>query len=84
MILENEEPVEKHLNKISFSEEIEHLMRTERKESYLSAIIDFCTTNSLDYEDIIPYISTPLKQKIELEAAEMGMLKLESKPAYQF
>jgi hypothetical protein len=84
MILENIEPIEQHLTKVSFSEEIERIMIDEKKESYLSAIVEFCTLNSLDYEDIIKYISTPLKQKIELEAAEMGMLKLDSKPAYQF
>lgn len=83
-LMEEENDITKHLNKVSFSEEIERIMKEEKKESYLSAIVEFCNVHGLDFSDITKYISVPLKQKIELEAAELGLMKKGSNPAFTF
>lgn len=42
---------------------------------YMDAIIDYCKTNYIDLESIGSLITTPLKEKIQLEAEEANLMK---------
>ena len=58
-----------------FAQEIETLVHSDDKMSYIDAIIYFCEKNAIDIESVPKLISKPLKEKIKAEAMEMNLLK---------
>ena len=62
-----------------FAQEIESLVLSAEKMSYIDAIIHFCEKNSLDLESVPKLISKPLKEKIKCEAQELNFLKRSSR-----
>jgi hypothetical protein len=62
-----------------FAQEIETLVHSEEKMSYIDAIIHFCEKNNLDVESVPKLISKPLKEKIKYEAMELNFLKKTSR-----
>lgn len=79
-----DEELAKELNCISFSEEIELAVLNNQSDGYMSAIIKFCDSHGFDYIDILKFISPSLKEKIQLEAEEQGLIKKTVKPAWEF
>ena len=67
-----------------FAQEIETLVHSEDKMSYIDAIIHFCEKNSLDVESVPKLISKPLKEKIKYEAMELNFLKKTSRAKLVF
>ena len=62
-----------------FAQEIETLVHSDDKMSYIDAIIYFCEKNAIDIESVPKLISKPLKQKIKYEAIELNFLKRSSR-----
>ena len=67
-----------------FAQEIETLVQTEEKMSYIDAIVHFCELNNLDVESVPKLISKPLKEKIKYEAMELNFLKKTSRAKLVF
>ena len=67
-----------------FAQEIETLVHSEDKMSYIDAIIHFCEKNSIDVESVPKLISKPLKEKIKYEAMELNFLKKTSRAKLVF
>jgi hypothetical protein len=67
-----------------FAQEIETLVHTEEKMSYIDAIVYFCELNNLDVESVPKLISKPLKEKIKYEAMELNFLKKTSRAKLVF
>jgi hypothetical protein len=67
-----------------FAQEIETLVHTEEKMSYIDAIVHFCELNNLDVESVPKLISKPLKEKIKYEAMELNFLKKTSRAKLVF
>lgn len=57
-----------------FSLYIEERVVTERI-GYMDAIIDYCTNNDVEIDNIGNLVTTSLKEKIQVEAEEANMLK---------
>jgi hypothetical protein len=81
--IENEE-LSNELNCVSFSEEIEFTVVDKKADGYMDAIIKFCDSHGFDFSDILKYISPALKEKIQLEAEQNGLLKKNSKTTWDF
>lgn len=58
----------------SFMITIERMV-AQKKINHIEAVIEFCSQNSIDIEEILPLITRPLKEKIKLDAMETGMMK---------
>lgn len=69
------------LNCISFSEEIEFSVANRSADGYMDSIIKFCEEHSFDYLEIAKFISPSLKEKIKLEAEDLGMVKKSQRPS---
>jgi uncharacterized protein YdhG (YjbR/CyaY superfamily) len=54
-----------------FSEKIEQIVY-DKNMDYMEAILYFCTENDLEPEDVVKFVSTNLKSKIELNAIDSG------------
>jgi len=67
-----------------FAQEIENLVHSEEKMSYIDAIIHFCEKNNIDVESVPKLISKPLKEKIKYEAMELNFLKKTSRAKLVF
>jgi hypothetical protein len=67
-----------------FAQEIENLVHSEERMSYIDAIIHFCEMNSIDVESVPKLISKPLKEKIKYEAMELNFLKKTSRAKLVF
>ena len=67
-----------------FAQEIETLVHSEDRMSYIDAIIHFCEKNNLDVESVPKLISKPLKEKIKYEAMELNFLKKTSRAKLVF
>jgi hypothetical protein len=67
-----------------FAQEIETLVHSEEKMSYIDAIIHFCEKNNIDVESVPKLISKPLKEKIKYEATELNFLKKTSRAKLVF
>jgi len=67
-----------------FAQEIETLVHTEEKMSYIDAIVHFCELNNLDVESVPKLISKPLKEKIKYEAMQLNFLKKTSRAKLVF
>lgn len=67
-----------------FAQEIETLVHTEEKMSYIDAIVHFCEKNNIDIESVSKLISKPLKEKVKYEAMELNFLKKTSRAKLVF
>lgn len=56
-----------------FSLYIEDLTK-EKRLSHMDAILQYCTENYLEPDEIVPLISKSLRDKIENDFKEVGML----------
>lgn len=71
------------LNCISFSEEIEFAVLEKRADGYMHAIIQFCEDHGFEYSEILKFISPSLKEKIQLEAEDQGLVKKTSRTVWE-
>lgn len=83
MQLEQEDYVG-HLNVVSFSESIEHLVLDGGFNSYIEAIVKFCDEHSIEFEQVPKFLSPSLKSKLEIEGVELGHLKKSGSPIWEF
>jgi len=63
------------MNSKEFSLTIESIVK-EKKISHMDAIIWYCDENNLDTGQISSLVSKSLKEKIQVEATRLNMLKL--------
>jgi hypothetical protein len=62
------------LNERSLEDKVEEIVLTKRL-SHIDALISFCSTNELEFEDIAKLITPNLKDKIKMNAEEDGLMK---------
>jgi len=62
------------MNSKEFSLKIEGIVK-EKRISYMDAVILYCEENDIDTGTVSPLISKSLKEKIQLEATNLRMLK---------
>ena len=62
------------MNSKEFSLTIEGIVK-EKKISHMDAVICYCEQNALDPSQVSSLISKSLKEKIQLEATNLRMLK---------
>tara|TARA_Y100000114_G_scaffold139486_1_gene143541 strand:+ start:367 stop:585 length:219 start_codon:yes stop_codon:yes gene_type:complete len=65
------------MNSKEFSLIIEGVVKEKRPISYMDAILWYCEENTIEVESIGRLISKNLKEKIQLEAMNANMLKVE-------
>jgi len=63
------------MNSKEFSIKIETIVK-EKKISHMDAVVWFCEQHKIDITTITPLISKTLKEKIQLEATNLNMLKM--------
>ena len=63
------------MNSKEFSLKIESIVK-EKRISYMDAVILYCEENDIDTGTVSPLISKSLKEKIQVEATNLRMLKL--------
>ena len=63
------------MNSKEFSLKIEGIVK-ENKISHMDAIVWYCDENDLDTSQVSSLISKSLKEKIQLEATNLRMLKI--------
>jgi len=61
------------INKKKFTRMTEDTVRT-KSMSYMDAVVYLCEENNLEIEDVKKYITTSIKEKIELEAMNLNFL----------
>ena len=61
------------LAKKKFSKMIEDTVR-QKIMSYMDAVVYLCEENTIEIEDVKKYLSTSIKEKIELEAMNLNFL----------
>ena len=66
------------LNSVALQKNIEDMV-SEKRMTYIEAVISFCSENDLDFEDITKILSPNLKDKIKLCAQEEGFMKQEAR-----
>ena len=64
------------MNSKEFSLIIEGVVKDKRPITYMDAIIWYCEQNALDPSQVSSLISKSLKEKIQLEATNLRMLKI--------
>ena len=62
------------LTERSFQDSVEELARDHRI-GHMDAVIQFCSDNDIDIEDIGPFVSCNLKEKIRQDAIDYGYMK---------
>ena len=65
------------MNSKEFSLIIEKVVKDKRPITYMDAIIWYCEENNIEIETTSRLISKNLKEKIQLEAMNANMLKVE-------
>tara|TARA_B100001939_G_scaffold315587_1_gene300912 strand:- start:401 stop:619 length:219 start_codon:yes stop_codon:yes gene_type:complete len=65
------------MNSKEFSLIIEKVVKDKRPITYMDAIIWYCEQNNIEIETTSRLISKNLKEKIQLEAMNANMLKVE-------
>ena len=65
------------MNSKEFSLIIEGVVKDKRPISYMDAIIWYCEENDIEIETTSRLISKSLKEKIQVEAINANMLKIE-------
>ena len=63
------------MNSKEFSLTIENIVK-EKKISHMDAVIWYCEQNGLDPSQVSSLISKSLKEKIQVEATRLNMLKM--------
>jgi hypothetical protein len=63
------------MNSKEFSLIIEGVVKEKKPISYMDAIVWYCQENGIEIETTARLISKPLKEKIQLEATNLRMLK---------
>jgi|TARA_R100001460_G_scaffold40639_1_gene75915 transposase-like protein len=63
------------MNSKEFSLKIESIVK-EKKISHMDAVVWYCDENGLDTSQVSSLISKSLKEKIQLEATNLRMLKI--------
>ena len=63
------------MNSKEFSLTIENIVK-EKKISHMDAIVWYCDENNLDTGQISSLVSKSLKEKIQVEATRLNMLKM--------
>ena len=63
------------MNSKEFSLTIENIVK-EKKISHMDAVIWYCEQNGLDPSQVSSLISKSLKEKIQVEAVNLNMLKI--------
>jgi len=63
------------MNSKEFSLKIESIVK-EKRISYMDAVVLYCEENDIDTGTVSPLISKSLKEKIQVEATNLRMLKL--------
>lgn len=66
-----------NMNSKEFSLIIEGVVKDKRPISYMDAIIWYCEENDIEIETTSRLISKSLKEKIQVEAMNANMLKME-------
>lgn len=61
------------LSKKRFTKMIENVVKT-KKLSYMEAVVYLCEDNNIDLEDVKKFLSTPIKDRIEVEAMNLNYL----------
>ena len=62
------------LNKKKFSRMIEDTVK-KRNLSYMDAVIYLCEDNLIEIDDVKKYLSTSIKERIEMEAMNLNYLE---------
>ena len=65
------------MNSKEFSLVIEKVVKDKRPITYMDAIIWYCEENNIEIETTSRLISKSLKEKIQVEAMNANMLKVE-------
>jgi len=65
------------MNSKEFSLIIEKVVKDKRPITYMDAIIWYCEENNIEIETTSRLISKSLKEKIQVEAMNANMLKIE-------
>jgi hypothetical protein len=65
------------MNSKEFSLIIEKVVKDKRPITYMDAIIWYCEENNIEIETTSRLISKSLKEKIQVEAMNANMLKME-------
>jgi len=73
----------KTVDQINIVEEVERAVQ-ETGGDYISAVLMLAQRLDMDPEAIAHYIKGPIKEKIQLEGEENGLLKRTSRPAARF
>ena len=66
------------MNSKEFSLIIEGVVKDKRPITYMDAIIWYCEQNQIEVESVGRLISKSLKEKIQVEAANANLLKIET------
>ena len=63
------------MNSKEFSLNIENIVK-EKKITHMEAVVWYCEQNDIDTSTVSPLISKSLKEKIQVEATNLKMLKI--------
>jgi len=63
------------MNSKEFSLKIESIVK-EKRITYMDAVVLYCEENDIDTSTVSPLISKSLKEKIQVEATNLKMLKI--------
>ena len=66
------------MNSKEFSLIIEGVVKEKRPITYMDAILWYCEQNQIEVESVGRLISKSLKEKIQVEAANANLLKIET------
>ena len=66
------------MNSKEFSLIIEGVVKEKRPITYMDAILWYCEQNQIEVESVGLLISKALKEKIQVEAANANLLKIEA------
>ena len=68
----------KFISKDKFAADIEALvLRT--KMNYIDAIVEYCSQNEIEVENVSKLLNKPLKEKVKADATELNYLKKTSR-----
>ena len=68
----------KFISKDKFAEDIEELV-LNTKMNYIDAIVEYCSNNDIEVENVSKLLSRPLKEKLKADATELNYLKKTSR-----
>ena len=68
----------KFISKDKFAEDIEELV-LNTKMNYIDAIVEYCSNNDIEVENVSKLLSRPLKEKLKANATDLNYLKKTSR-----